>query len=272
MYHKGCLAFGAGQQTVGDAPTAITNALLWPELTCVLATSLHVYNNSSITSIPVAPNRLQWHIERWCRVERCPKLHTIFTLPQGSSVDNFYFLETFWASQLLTTCYIWDRTIFLTSHTFSNLMFLHLDYCPRLLHVLPIHASSLSGLETLEIVYCGDLREVFPLSPELQDQDTIIEFPELRRIHLHELPTLQRICGRRMYAPKLETIKIRGCWSLRRLPVIGHDTKPPKVDCEKEWWDNLEWDGVEKYHHPSLYEPSHSKYYKAKLPKGSLLR
>ncbi|XP_024316828.1 uncharacterized protein LOC100828398 isoform X2 [Brachypodium distachyon] len=263
---------GKGKELLEDAPSACTSALLLPDFVCEQVTSLHVYNNSSITSIPVPPSGSGWNFLFWCQVERCPKLHTVFTVPQGSSVDSFRRLKTFWASQLLTTCYIWDWTVFVTSHTFRRLKFLHLDYCPRLIHVLPIHKSSLSGLETLEIVYCSDLREVFPLSPELQDQDKIIQFPELRRIHLHELPTLQHICGRRMYAPNLETIKIRGCWSLWRLPAIGRDSKPPKVDCEKDWWDNLEWDGVEKYHHPSLYEPSDSKYYKAKLPRGSLLR
>ena len=125
-------------------------------------------------------------------------------------------------------------------------------------------------LKTLEIVYCGDLKEVFPLDHELQVQDKVIEFPNLRRIHLHELPTLQRICGHRMWARHLETIKIRGCWSLRRLPAIECRNRP-QVYCEKEWWDNLEWDGLEENHHPSLYEPSHSLYYKAQLPRVSVL-
>ncbi|XBI43217.1 hypothetical protein VPH35_108013 [Triticum aestivum] len=113
--------------------------------------------------------------------------------------------------------------------------------------------------------------EVFPLDPQVQE--VVLVFPKLRRIHLHELPMLQRICGHRMWAPKLETIRIRGCWSLRRLPGVGRDTKPPKVDCEKEWWDNLEWDGLRMYHHPSRYEPNHSLYYKkAQLPRGTVLR
>ncbi|EAZ12207.1 hypothetical protein OsJ_02092 [Oryza sativa Japonica Group] len=99
------------------------------------------------------------------------------------------------------------------------------------------------------------------------------EFSELKHIHLHELPSLQRICGHRIVAPKLETIKIRGCWSLTRLPAVGLDsTRKPKVDCEKEWWDGLQWDGLEKGHHPSLYELTHSRYYKKKLPRGSMLR
>jgi hypothetical protein len=132
----------------------------------------------------------------------------------------------------------------------------------------------LYALETLEIVYCSDLKEVFPLRvrSELQEHDKVTKLPNLRRIHLHELPKLQHICRLRMQAPRLETIKIRGCWSLRRLPAIGNNTKPPKVDCEKEWWDNLEWDGLEENHYPSLYELSHSLYYKAQLPRVSVLR
>ncbi|XBI43218.1 hypothetical protein VPH35_108014 [Triticum aestivum] len=172
-----------------------------------------------------------------------------------------------WASKLLSALYIWERPVEKSDFQFQ--MLLHLDHCPRLVHVLPfsiwmtqpfsmLMKHTLYYLETLEIVYCGDLKEVFPLSPELQEQDKIIDFFNLKRIHLHEVPMLQRICGRRICAPKLETIKIRGCWSLKRLPAVGRNTKPPKVDCEKEWWDNLEWDGLKEYHHPSLYEPTHS--------------
>ena len=45
----------------------------------------------------------------------------------------------------------------------------------------------------------------------------------------------------KMYAPNLETVKIRGCWSLTELPLI-HSNKVVSCDCEKEWWDNLDWD------------------------------
>ncbi|KAF7082131.1 hypothetical protein CFC21_086011 [Triticum aestivum] len=239
---------------------ADTCALLLPHFLCEAATSLHVYDNPAITSIPAPPQGSGWRSIRWCRIERCPKLHTVFTTPDDSNVKSFFWLETFWASQLLSACYIWDRP---TQSYFYNLNLLHLDHCPRLVHVLPFfkwEGDTLGALETLEIVSCGDLREVFPLDPQLQEQDKILEFPKLRHIHLHELPMLQHISGCRMWAPKLETIKIRGCCSLKRLPLIGRNTMPPKVDCEKEWWYNLEWDGLEKYHHPSLYEPSHSLY------------
>jgi hypothetical protein len=187
-------------------------------------------------------------------------------------------LTTFWASQLPEARYIWSGSALfeIAEESFRALAFLHLDYCPKLIHVLPLseNMSALPCLETLEIVCCGDLREVFPLNPERQDKERIIGFPKLKRIHLYELPTLQSICGSRISAPNLETVKTRGCWGLKRLPAVsGNTTKLPKVDCEKDWWDNLEWDGVEVNHHPSLYEPSHSRYYKkAHLPRGTILR
>ncbi|KAI4978844.1 hypothetical protein ZWY2020_015597 [Hordeum vulgare] len=143
-----------------------------------------------------------------------------------------------------------------------------------LIYVLPLSetADTLPHLDTLEIVCCGDLREVFPLDPK-QKRQRIIECPKLRRIHLYELPSLQHICGSRMSAPNLETVKIRGCWSLRGLPAVSRNNeKLPSVDCEKDWWDNLEWDGVEADHHPSLYVHRHSSYYKAQQPRGTVLR
>jgi hypothetical protein len=248
---------------------AHTSALLIPDIICQQAISLHVYDNSSVTSIPRPPQGSKWLKLTWCRVERCPKIHTVFTLSHGGV--EFYNLRTFWASQLLSARYISDKP-----HDNSDyLEFLHVDHCPRLIHVFPLSrpfGTLLSSLKTVQIMYCGDLREVFPLSPDLQEQDKVTELPNLMRIHLHELPSCQHFCGRKMYAPKLETIKIRGCWSLRRLPAIGRNTKPPKVDCEKEWWDDLEWDGLGVNHHPSLYEARHSLYYKAQIPRGSLLR
>jgi hypothetical protein len=64
------------------------------------------------------------------------------------------------------------------------------------------------------------------LSKRYQEQlklTTTLDFPKLKHIHLHELPKLHDMCGHkvRMTAPELETVKIRGCWSLKRLPIIS---------------------------------------------------
>ena len=72
-----------------------------------------------------------------------------------------------------------------------------------------------------------------------------------------------------MSAPNLETVEIRGCWSLKRLPNISGSNKIVECDCEKEWWDRLEWDDSSQASH---YKPIHSRYYKKTLLRGSVLR
>ncbi|XP_002446001.1 uncharacterized protein LOC8086049 [Sorghum bicolor] len=266
-----------------------------PSIICDHAYIMHVHDSLYNTSIPgPAP----WYNLLWCRVERCPRMEFIFTAPKlgGEGIVLMcYFLRTFWASKLPRTRFMWDMSKLPLSQiyhrSFEEVTLLHLDFCPRLIHVLPFSSSVINRryLETLEIVWCGDLRVVFPLldtdtkSHQKQQQQqkkppgaaiTIVDFPNLKHIHLHELPMLESICGRgRIYAPYLETIKIRGCWSLRHLPAVVSNRSNNKVDCdcEKEWWDRLEWDGLDGKHHPSLYRPVHSRYYKRKLLRGSVL-
>lgn len=255
-----------------------------PGSICERASGLHVHDSLSIASITSHSNEARtWNNLVWCRVERCPNIEgVVFTPPSPASGEIFWCLKTFWASQLARARHIWDwgtrgQLHFEPVDRSFNLQVLHLDCCPRLIHVLLLYdnrpSSAYRWLETLEIVCCGDLKDVFRVDDNNQELLETIKFQELKHIHLHELPSLQRICGHRIVAPKLETIKIRGCWSLTRLPAVGLDsTCKPKVDCEKEWWDGLQWDGLENGHHPSLYVPTHSRYYKKKLPRGSMLR
>ncbi|VAH70738.1 unnamed protein product [Triticum turgidum subsp. durum] len=75
-----------------------------------------------------------------------------------------------------------------------------------------------------------------------------------------------------MVTPVLETNKIRGFWSLRRLPSMGargQGVKKPIVKIEKNVWDALEWDA--DHHHDHFEAPVHSRYYE-KLPRVSVLR
>ncbi|CAO2191488.1 unnamed protein product [Urochloa humidicola] len=282
------------------------------------AVILHLHDSLSITCIPgpapaTALVALDWDKLRWCQLKRCPNLEgSVFSTPSIRDTQDaiFCYLETFWASQLLKARYIWDWSgslFYPLQGSFGSLVFLHLDYCPRLVHVLPLYPSNGNGcrsLETLEIVCCGELREIFPLKLESKHQKEHWEFPSLKRIHLYELPMLQRICGRMMFAPRLEIVKIRGCWSLKRLPAIcrappnrstlaqaeslnnseseeveesSESDKEeahmaPTMDCEKEWWDSLEWDGEEAGHHPSRYKLTHSAYYRKTLLRATVLR
>lgn len=108
---------------------------------------------------------------------------------------------------------------------FGVLRSIHFHNCPRLKFVLQISSFILPSLETLQIVHCGNLRQIFPwdVNYEAGKEDTVKNFPKLKHIYLHQLHNLEVICEAKMFAPKLETIRIRG-WrpgttrrSLRRI-------------------------------------------------------
>uniref|UniRef100_J3LVP2 Uncharacterized protein n=1 Tax=Oryza brachyantha TaxID=4533 RepID=J3LVP2_ORYBR len=238
------------------------------------AGSLHVHDNFSITS--VNPNHVMlrkdkeivWRCLQQCHVERCGKLGAVFFADYIDSA--FEPLEAFSAADLMMANCIWSaRKMTRTKdyRSFAQLRSIQLHCCPRLKYVLPISwAAPYSHLPSLETLYI--VRQIFPV--EKVALSTIstdhLEFPELKHIYLHEVPKLQQICDtRRMFAPKLKTIRVRKCWGLKRIPSTTGSC--PVADCEKDWWEKLEWDG----HHPSLFKTCHSKHYKKALPRGSFI-
>jgi len=175
---------------------------------------------------------------------------------------------------------IWSQGVKINTYgSFQKLQHLHLRYCPRLQFALPVWVASFPSLETLHIIRCGDLTHVFVLDKDYPEEIVAdgLPFPKLTTIHLHDLPKLRQISEVKMLAPALETIRIRGCFGLRRLPALQgreHGVKRPAVEVEKDVWDALEWDGLAAGHHPSLFEPPvHSRYYRRRrLLRGTVLR
>ncbi|BAS72432.1 Os01g0518651 [Oryza sativa Japonica Group] len=245
--------------------------------------SLHIHDNSSISigNLGVKGNK-QFKNLRWCHVTRCLKMHTVFFCDDDWRYGNFFpSLETLWVSHLVQARCIWSTGLRFwkpiartTPAALSKLRCIHLHSCPRLRHVLPWSLPTMESLETIHITYCGELTQIFPKPGSCWTERT--EFPSLRRIHLQDLPMLQDICERAMSAPMLETIKLRGCWGIKRLPAIHagrpRDKPPAVVDCEKDVWDKLEWNGDGMEASRSLFSPRHSRYYKKDLPRGSVLR
>ncbi|XP_044949639.1 uncharacterized protein LOC123399287 [Hordeum vulgare subsp. vulgare] len=258
-------SYGLETELLGYVPARFNLALLIRRC----ADSMYLHDISTSASMPIN----EWNYLRHCRVERCAKLDAVFPGTYG-----FDALETVWASDLLMARCIWRKGgSYYQYSSFRGLRHVHLRSCPRLRFVLPVWVSSFPSLETLHITQCRDLRHVFMLDEEHPEARVV--FPKLTAIHLHDLPMLRDICEAQMMmlAPALHTVKVRGCWGLRRLPAMEgrglHMMKKPDVEIEKDVWDALEWDGVEAGHHPSLFEdPLHSRYYKATLPRVSVLR
>ncbi|TVU51803.1 hypothetical protein EJB05_03248, partial [Eragrostis curvula] len=237
--------------------------------------SLHVHDASINVSMPAG----SWTCLKWCRMER-------FSGSEGAvfsrCLKNPDDLEIIWVSEIAMA-----RCVWINGRLFASLRHLNLRSCPRLEYALPLGANNYSlfpSLKTIHVVHCGDLRHVFALNKDFYsyNPDYGMLFPALAAICLHDLPKLMGICEvTKMFTPNLQTVKIRGCFNLRRLPTVG-ELPPtgcvrwwkPAVEVEKDVWDALEWDGMDARHHPSYYEPPvHSRYYrKRRLLRGSLLR
>ncbi|CAL5016965.1 unnamed protein product [Urochloa decumbens] len=237
------------------------------------AESLHMHDALTSASMPAG----FWERLRWCRLERCPNLGTVFP----PYVLEWNTLQTIYASDLLKIDCIWSKNPVPRDPHFRNLQHLHLRSCPRLQFVLPVSFSSFQSLETLHIIHCGDLTHVFVLDTWCPEEVAAhgVSFPKLTTIHLHDLPKLQQICEAKMLTPALKNIRIRGCFGLRRLPTMatyepGVSVTRPAVEMEKDVWDALEWDGLAAGHHPNLFEPPvHSRYYRrSRLLRGTVLR
>ncbi|KAL6658762.1 hypothetical protein ACP70R_002802 [Stipagrostis hirtigluma subsp. patula] len=259
------------------------------------AQSLHMHD---VSTKGCAVSSGSWPCLRWCCVERCSDLDTVFPR-QIEGLD----LETMWASDLLMARCIWAVDNYYSGC--YHLRHLHLRSCPSLQYALPVRTSVIPELETLHIIHCSSLRHIFVLDEEYGSAAAKgVLFPKLSTIHLHDLPALRQICAVKMVAPALETMRIRGCWSLRRLPHVatagGPDGRKPAVEgMEKDVWDALEWDNkteaVKQYddwmpllwhdeteapesdwlhvgHCQSLFEaPVHSRYYKRRMLKRTVL-
>jgi hypothetical protein len=144
--------------------------------------------------------------------------------------------------------------------------------------LLVLDDHTFPNLETIHIIHCGDLlRHVFVLKEGMDHTAGRVRLPKLTTIHLRDLPNLQKICKVKMFAPALETIRIRGCFGLRQLPAVAvrhPGQRRPTVEMEMDVRHALEWDmSMELGHHPDLFEPPvHCRYFKRRHIRGTVLR
>ncbi|KAJ1274737.1 hypothetical protein BS78_05G084100 [Paspalum vaginatum] len=267
-----------------------------PGFICDGARILHVHHSLSSSGIFADALGSSWDKLEWCRAERCPKLECVFSPqlfvgavpPEGSSrqaISIFNELKTIWASHLLNARYVLEHPAGSKGpmyRAFAGLTLLHLYCCPRLAYAIPLQARtmSLENLETIEIMWCADLSVAFHLYEETSDHQGWYgggswSFPNLKYIHLHELPRLRGIFNvpwECILAPKLEIIRIRGCWSLKALPMPTFIYKSDMVecDCEKEWWGRMQENHCRALAYQ--YKVTHPRYYKKTMLKGSVLR
>uniref|UniRef100_A0A8I6W3Q0 Disease resistance protein At4g27190-like leucine-rich repeats domain-containing protein n=2 Tax=Hordeum vulgare subsp. vulgare TaxID=112509 RepID=A0A8I6W3Q0_HORVV len=181
-----------------------------------------------------------------CELHRCHKMTKVFYETNG--LKNLLNLHVCDLKSLDSLCAQYYH------YTFSSLEHLHLEDCPRLEHVVP-HIATLPCLKTLDILFCYNLKTIFISS---YTEDDTYQLPCLQRIRLQELPLLQHFHTKdaTITTPVWKDLHVRGCWSLRRLPLLeGLQPEIVKVNGERSWWSKLQWGS-----------PLHRDNYDPKLP------
>uniref|UniRef100_K3YNH1 NB-ARC domain-containing protein n=1 Tax=Setaria italica TaxID=4555 RepID=K3YNH1_SETIT len=195
-----------------------------------------------------------------CQLQHCHKMSVVFGMQsdqayvwakaleilQASNLNNLVcFLETSALAYIERRRWSWTVELKLLKH-------IHLEHCPRLEKIFP-SCLSLPALETLVILFCPSLKTIFYKKYEYE-LVARCPLPNIESIYFQELPQLQHIHEDAMFrlaTPKWETLFVRGCQSLRRLPFLReHPMSNVKVSGERDWWDRLQ-----------LSLPEQGKYY-----------
>uniref|UniRef100_A0ACD5VW77 Uncharacterized protein n=1 Tax=Avena sativa TaxID=4498 RepID=A0ACD5VW77_AVESA len=170
--------------------------------------------------------------ELW--IEECHQLENLFSVEELHLLSRIGKLQNIWISNMENLAYFCHGMEVLTS--FSCLMHLHLDCCPKLNFLFP-SSLRLPNLRSLHIRFCDSLERVFdnPVNAEYA-------LPGLQSLQLWELPELSCICGGVL--PSLKDLKVRGCAKLKMIPVGVNENSPffTKIIGEARWWNDLVWD------------------------------
>ncbi|CAM0883230.1 unnamed protein product [Alopecurus aequalis] len=177
--------------------------------------------------------------ELW--IEECHQLETLFLVEEVHASSTIGKLQNIWISNMEILTYFCQGMKDLTS--FSCLMHLHLDCCPKLNFLFP-SSLQLLNLRGLNVRFCDSLERVFD-----EPIDAQYALPVLQSLQLWELPELNCICGGVL--PSLKDLKVRGCAKLKKIPVGVTENNPffTKITGETRWWNNLVWDdkGIKRW-------------------------
>ncbi|XP_039120388.1 putative disease resistance protein At4g10780 [Dioscorea cayenensis subsp. rotundata] len=105
-------------------------------------------------------------------------------------------------------------------------------------------------LSWLEIKDCAEIETLFYIEEEREIQQQEVSehrptFPALKFLIIKKLPKLVSISNFALDFPQLSLLHVGECLNLKKLPFksgINNNQRIIDIDCEREWWESLEWD------------------------------
>ncbi|KAL6640412.1 hypothetical protein ACP70R_021535 [Stipagrostis hirtigluma subsp. patula] len=181
-----------------------------------------------------------------CQLQHCRQMTVVLIMNGASEVlSSLKILQVSSLKNLLSFVEL-QYSIYVDSSnliTLKLLKHIHLEHCPQLVKIFPC-CLSLPMLESLVILFCPNLKTVFykqseyPVAP--------CPLPNIEKIYLQELPQLQHIHEDvifRSEMPKWQELFVRGCQSMRHLPLLKKEypKSKVKVNGERDWYDKLQF-------------------------------
>ncbi|KAL3509004.1 hypothetical protein ACH5RR_028405 [Cinchona calisaya] len=181
---------------------------------------------------------------RGCWMDRCRNMESLMHEDSaGDFIELAKNLEILWISCALRLKNLYCGN--LQADCFQSLKYVHLDCCPRLSSLFT-QSQSLQNLEVLHIQFCDALITLFEYNSKRHT------LPKLQKLHLWELPKLEKIgC----IMPSLQFLEVGWCPMLKH--VLPSTSTPENLKVVKvQYCDTLctlhEGMGQENYKLPSL--------------------
>ncbi|KAL6640409.1 hypothetical protein ACP70R_021532 [Stipagrostis hirtigluma subsp. patula] len=189
-----------------------------------------------------------------CQLQHCRQMTVVLRMNGASEVlSSLKILQVSSLKNLLSFVeFHYSRNANSKLITLKLLKHIHLEHCPQLVKIFPCNLS-LPMLESLVILFCPNLKTVFYKQSEYDVAPCPL--PNIEKIYLQELPQLQHIhedVNFRSEMPKWQELFVRGCQSMRHLPLLKmeYSKSKVKVNGERDWYDKLQ-----------LILPEQSDYY-----------
>ncbi|CAI9765874.1 unnamed protein product [Fraxinus pennsylvanica] len=165
-------------------------------------------------------------------VELCKALEVLFDfegikVTYDAEINMLGRLTSLWLSSLPKLVHI-TRMVPKGIRVFQNLTNLTVERCESLIYLFsPSMANSLVALIILEVSKCGSIEEIIGKEEEegtseikiVEGMKTIIVFPNMKRLHLKNLWSIQMFCSQNyeLAFPSLEDLTIEQCPEMKKL-------------------------------------------------------
>ncbi|KAH7665978.1 P-loop containing nucleoside triphosphate hydrolase protein [Dioscorea alata] len=209
------------------------------QLSCLPTTWLYLYN-LDIISLPFDTLSCKMHgFLQFLIIESCPRLEQIVMYGRKTHLNILIILNVEKLSNI-----IW-RDLLPSDffHVLKQLLIsgCNLDNLAWVLHLPCLYQFQIKDCAKVETLFYIEEREI----QQQEVSENRPTFPTLQILQLYNLPKLVSISNFALDFPRFPSLEVYQCLNLKKLPFksdINNNQRMINIDCEREWWESLEWE------------------------------